>query len=266
MTVFRFEVKKLWLSTVFWSIGIFSALLLYMAFFPTMAADPTAMETIMQNFPEEFLHFFGLSSALTFNSILGYYAMTIGFIMGAIAVHGAYLGLSILSVEERELTADFLMTRPISRQQIFVQKVLAVVIHIVIIYIVINVASIITVTIFRSSQTVDYQTLLIFTSSLIFFQLFFVSLGLCVSLLIPKFDNVITYALALGFGLFILSGFGDMLSIELTTYLTPFGYFDPNIVLVEGLSLQLFILNLIWIIGTLFLSYKLYLSRNIHTI
>ncbi len=266
MTIFRFEIKKLWLSTLFWSVGLVSGLLLYMAFFPTMAADPSFMEAVLEDFPQEFLNFFGLSSDLPFSSILGYYALTMGFIMGAIAIHAAYLGLSILSVEERELTADFLMTRPISRKQIFIQKTLAILVHLGIIYLVINISSIVITTAFRSSQSIDYNALLLFTSSLILFQLFFASIGLAISVLLPKFDNVIAYSLAIGFGLFIVSGMGDMLSIDGIRYVTAYGYFDPNTVLVNGISLPFLVLDILWITIMLSISYKLYLSRNIHTV
>ncbi|MEC9485212.1 MAG: ABC transporter permease subunit [Candidatus Izemoplasma sp.] len=266
MNVLRFEVKKLWLFTLFWSIGLVFGLLLYMAFFPTMAADPSAMNAILENFPGEFLSFFGLDSALPFNTILGYYALTISFIMGAIAIHASYLGLSILSIEERELTADFLMTRPISRQSLFIQKLGAACFHLGVVYIVINISSILSVMLFRSGQSVDYTKLLTFTTSLLFFQLFFLSLGILVSLVIPKFDNVVSYAMGIGFGLFIISSFGDMLSIDIVSYFTAYGYFNPNEVLVNGLSIISMLLNTLWIVITIGIAFKLYLTRNIHTV
>ena len=266
MNIYKFEVKKLWFSTFFWSIGIVGSMLLFIAFFPTMAADPDTMTVIMQNFPEEFLNFFGLNSDLPFNSILGYYAMTMQFVGAAIAIHAAYLGLSIISIEERELTADFLLTRPISRHQIYLSKVLSSITHMLILWAVIFANTLISVTLFSAGQSIDYSALVIYSLSIFLFQLSFLSIGIIISLVFPKFDNVITFSIAVGFGFFIISSMGEMLSMEWTKYLTPFGHYNPNMLLVDGFSVLLTVINLVITIACFYGSYVLYKRRNIHSI
>lgn len=265
MNIFKFELNKGWFSTLFWSIGIVGTMLLYIAFFPTMAADPEMMDVIMRNFPEEFLSFFGLNGDLSFGSILGYYALTMQFISAAIAIHATYLGLSILSIEERELTADFLLTRPVTRTTIFTSKALAALSHIIIVWAVIFAASILSTTLFRAGQTIDYSALIIYSFALFFFQVSFFSIGILVSLIVPKFDNVITYAIAIGFGFFIIASMGDMFSADWVQYLTPFGHFNPNTLLVSGFN-GLLLINIALTIICLGVSYKLYITRNIRSL
>lgn len=266
MNIYKFEIKKLWFSTFFWSIGIIGSMLLFIAFFPTMASDPDTMTIILQNFPEEFLNFFGLNSDLPFNSILGYYAMTMQFVSAAIAIHAAYLGLSIISIEERELTADFLLTKPISRHQIFISKLLSSTTHLFILWAVIFANTILSVTLFSAGQSIDYTALVIYSLSIFLFQLSFLSIGIIISLIFPKFDNVITYSIAIGFGFFIVASMGDMLTIDWIKYLTPFGHYNPNMLLVDGFNIVLLLLNLIITITCFVGSYILYKKRNIHSV
>jgi ABC-2 type transport system permease protein len=265
MNIFKFELKKGWFSTLFWSIGIVGAMLLYIAFFPTMAADPEMMDIIMRNFPEEFLSFFGLNGDLPFGTILGYYALTMQFISAAIAIHATYLGLSILSIEERELTADFLLTRPVTRTTIFTTKSFAALSHIIIVWAVIFINTLVSTTLFRAGQIVDYNALIIYSFGLFFFQISFFAIGLLVSLIVPKFDNVITYAIAIGFGFFVIASMGDMFSADWVQYLTPFGHFNPNSLLVSGFNGLIFI-NIALSVICLSASYKLYITRNIHSL
>lgn len=266
MNIYKFEVNKQWISTLLWGAGIIAGMLMYIAFFPTMAEDPEMMTSIMDNFPDEFLAFFGINGDLPFNSVLGYYALTMQFVCIAYAIHAVYLGLSIISIEERELTADFLLTKPISRQRIFFNKILSSITHIIILWLIICGGSLISLTLFRAGQTIDYSAMLIYLISILLFQLSFFSIGLLASLLLPKLDNVIVYAVVIGFGFFIITSLGEMLSMDWVSYLSPFGHFNSNDVLVDGLNVGLTSINIIITIGCLIGAFILYQNKDVHSV
>lgn len=266
MNIYKFEVNKLWVSTLIWGAGILAGILMYIAFFPTMAEDPEMMTSIMGNFPDEFLAFFGINGDLPFNSVLGYYALTMQFVCIAYAIHAVYLGLSIISVEERDLTADFLLTKPISRKRIYISKILSSITHIVLLWVIICIGSLVSLTLFRADQTIDYNAMNIFLVSILLFQLSFFSIGLLASLLLPKLDNVIVYAVGIGFGFFIITSLGEMLSMDWVSYISPFGHFNSNDVLVDGFDFWLTAINVLITLGCLIAGYILYQNKDVHSV
>jgi ABC-2 type transport system permease protein len=81
--------------------------------------------------------------------------------------------------------------------------------------------------------TADYETrpLLLLLLSIVVFQLFFLAVGLVISLLVKRIRNVTPYAMGLGFGMYVLSAFGDMLGESILEMITPFKHFDAELIL-----------------------------------
>lgn len=267
MNIYKFELKMLIRSIILWGSAIVFGLVLYMAFFPLIMVDNDAMTDLLANYPEEFLAFFGMNSELSFTSIMGYYGLTISFIYLPIAIQASLYGVSIISIEEREFTADFLLSKPISRKTIFLSKFFAALTALTIVNAVVWVFSFISLLSFNSGMEVDYLGTIILLSSIIFIQLFFLCVGLLISVLVKKVTSVIGYAMGLGFGLFILSSFGKMLSIEVLEMLTPFSHFDPLYILVnQSYNIPYFIINVLITILSFSLAYFLYQKRNIQAL
>jgi len=96
------------------------------------------------------------------------------------------------------------------------------------------------------------------------FQLFFLSVGLVISLLVKRIRSVTPYAMALGFGMYVLSVFGDLLGESTLEMLTPFKHFEPNYILQNGAwDLPLVLISLVVIVISLVGSYLLYTRRDI---
>ncbi len=264
MNIYKFELKMLRGSVLVWTSAIVSGLIFYMVFFPLMMVDNDSWTNVMQNFPDEFLAFFGMNADLSFTTILGYFGLTISFIYVPVSIQAAVYGISTLSVEEREYTADFLMTKPVSRSQIFFNKLLAAFTALTITNIGIWIGSYISLVSFNGGMEVDYGKATILLSTIIFFQLFFLGTGMLISMLVKKVTSVIGYSMALGFGLFIISSFGEMLSLNIFKIVTPYSHFNPIDILVAGNYYWPFaIITIIAIPITFTLGYFLYQRRNI---
>jgi len=264
MNIYKFELKMLIKSIIIWGSSISFGLLLYMAFFPLIMVDNDAMLDLLSSYPEEFLAFFGMNADLSFTSIMGYFGVTISFIYIPLAIQASLYGVSILSVEEREYTADFLLTKPISRKQIFMSKFLAAFTALTIINVLVWIFSFVSLLSFNGGMTIDYAGAIILLSSIVLLQLFFLTVGLLISVLVRKVTSVIGYSMGLGFGLYILSSFGKMLSIGFIQALTPYTHFDPVTILVDRTyNWGYFLINIIVIIISFSLGYFLYQKRNI---
>lgn len=264
MNIFKFELKSYTKSIIIWSLSIVAGLVLYIAFFPAMASNPDGFEEMMNAFPEEVRDLMGINPDLPMTTILGYFSLTYTFIMLPIAIQASNYGFHMLSVEERELTADFLLSKPITRSKVYISKFLAALTSLTITNFVIWIASISSIVLFKGDETVEYKNVLVLLSSIVFFQLFFVSIGMLISVSIKKVSSVLSFSMGLGFGLFIISSMGKMIGLDIVQFISPYSQFEPGYILVEGHYDYLYaIVSIIITIGSLTLSYLFYQRRNI---
>lgn len=267
MNILKFEFKILLKNSLLWASGIGFFVIFYMVFFPLLMVENDAMLEIMSEFPEEFLAFFGMSSEISFTSLMGYYGLTMSFVYIPVAIQAAHYGVSILSVEERELTADFLLTKPVSRGQIFISKLGASVGALTVVNITIWITSYLSIWLFNAGDEVNYYAATILLLGIVFIQLFFLSIGLLISVIVKKVSSVIAYSMGLGFGLFILSSFGDMLSIKAIQLMTPYSHFDPiDIIVDETFNWPYVSISVIVTVISLVIGYFMYQKRNIKSV
>jgi len=88
-----------------------------------------------------------------------------------------------------------------------------------------------------------------------------------ISLLVKRVRSVTPYAMALVFGMYVLSAFGDMLGESMFENITPFKHFEPSyIVQHAAYNLPLVSISLVVIVISLVSSYLLYSRRNIPSV
>ncbi len=117
---------------------------------------------------------------------------------------------------------------------------------------------------FRGEREYDVRTLLLLLLGLALFQLFFLSVGLVISLLVKRVRSVIPYALGLGFGAYVLSAFSGVLGDVALELITPFKHLDPAFIVQHGAyDTPLVVLNVGVSLVALAASYWLYLRRDI---
>ncbi|MGS0972366.1 MAG: ABC transporter permease subunit [Candidatus Izemoplasmataceae bacterium] len=267
MNIFLFELKQLRFSIIIWSLSLSVGLVFFMAFFPVFGSDAMAMEDLLAQYPEEFLAFFGMNSELPFTELMGYFALSYTFLMIPISVQTANYGFHILSVEERELTADFLLSKPISRATIYKAKLAAVVTTILITDIVLFGMSFASLYLFSDGATVNVTGTWVFLASMFLFQLFFLSVGMMISVYVKKVSSVLAYSMSLGFGLYIVSSLGMMISSDVLKILSPFSHFDPNYPFIhESMNFSRIWISIVVIVLSFIASYILYLRRNIKSL
>ncbi|MDX1437599.1 MAG: ABC transporter permease, partial [Anaerolineales bacterium] len=173
-------------------------------------------------------------------------------------------GFGLVSIEETELTADFLLTKPVSRTQVLNSKLLAVLTCLLITSAAVWASSFAAVSLFRGERTYDSGTLLMVLASTLVFQLFFLSVGLAISLLVRRVRSVVPYALGLGFGAYVLSAFSGVLGDVKLELITPFKHIDPAyIVQNQSYDTPLVVLNIAVTVIALAASYWLYTRRDI---
>ncbi len=261
--IFRYEFKMRSRSVLIWSVAVATLIVIYVSLFSSFAADAALLTEMMANFPEELLTAFGLTG-VDLSTVLGYFGFVFLFAQICLAIQAAGYGFGLVSIEEREWTADFLLTRPVGRVRILTSKLLAAVAGLTITNVIVWISSLASITLFKGDRSYETQPLLLLLLSIVVFQLFFLSVGLVISLLVKRVRSVTPYAMALGFGMYVLSAFGDMLGESVLEKMTPFKHFDPTYIVQHGAyDLPLVLISVTAIVISLAGSYALYRRRDI---
>jgi ABC-2 type transport system permease protein len=219
----------------------------------------------LEGFPEAIRIALGLSVE-NIGSILGYYSYIFLYISLIGAIQAMNLGLSLISKELREKTADFLLTKPVTRTQIMTYKLLSAVTSLVIT----NIFYLVTATIMASwVETKEYSTkvFLLLSLTLFFLQLIFLALGFIVSVMLPKIKAVLSISLGTVFAFFIMGALVSTTGDQTLRYLTPFKYFDfAYIVQNSGYESSFMIVAIGFVAIAITASYYIYSKSDIHAV
>jgi len=263
MNIFWQEFKMRLRSVITWSVAIAVLILVYVSMFSSFADQAELLNEMMAKFPEALLTAFGIKG-VNLATVLGFFGFIFLFVQICLAIQAANYGFSLVSVEEREWTADFLLAKPVSRTRILTSKLLAALCGLIITDIVVWISSFVFVTLFKGARAYEVKPLLVLLLSIVPFQLFFLSVGLVISQLVKRIRSVTPYAMALGFGMYVLSVFGDLLGESTLEKITPFKHFDPNYMLQNAAyDLPLVVVSVAVIVISLVGSYLLYTRRDI---
>ncbi|MBW4828113.1 MAG: ABC transporter permease [Clostridiaceae bacterium] len=267
MNVFKQEFHMKIKSIIIWSISLAALMIFYMSFFPYMEQDSETLDSIMNSFPKEMMQALGVRAGLSLGSLMGFFTLTFTIMQIAIAIQSANYGFSILSEEERELTADFLMTKPVSRKKIYLSKFFAALLGLLITFLAVGIGSLIALKLFNGGSNYEVSHVFKLLISVPLFQLTFLSIGMFISLLFKKIRSVLSLSMSLAIGLYVISSVGEIIDSDILRYMTPFHYFEAGVILKTGeYDIQLFLIAVSVIIVSLVSSYLLYNRRDIHSL
>lgn len=129
MTLVKHELKQGKISFLIWTASIGFLLAVCVFLFPEMKGQ---MDNVSDMFSSmgSFSAAFGMDR-LNFGTLIGFYAVECGNVLGLGGAFFASLcAVGILSKEEKERTAEYLLTHPVSRMRIITEKLIAVLIQI----------------------------------------------------------------------------------------------------------------------------------------
>lgn len=265
-SIYLHELRVRWRSVWWWSFGVTMVALVYLAIYPSFADQAALVDEMMANFPPEFLAAFGMRD-VNFASVMGFYTFVFLFVQILLSIQASNYGVGLVSIEETEYTADFLLTRPISRQQILTSKLLAALTSLGVTYVVAWVATFGFINAFRAGNPYEPKTIAIMLGGLAIFQLFFLTVGLAISQLVKRVRSVTPIGLGLGFGMYVLNAFSGLMGDIKLEWITPFKHFDGNYIVTHGaLDTKLVLLSVAVILIATAYSYWRYLSRDIHAV
>ena len=261
--IYRHEFRIRLKSVIIWSLALTFLIVFFFSLFPVFADQAALMNEFLARYPQELRAAFGMDN-MDLATVLGFYSFVFMFVQLCLAIQASNYGFGLVSIEESELTADFLLSKPVSRRQVMTSKLLAALTSLTLTNLVVWVSSFVAITLFREQREYETGTLLLLLLSIVIFQLFFLSVGLVVSLLVKRVRSVTPYALGLGFGMYVLSAFSGVFGEVTLELLTPFKHLDAaSIVKYSAYDTPLVLLNAAATLVALAVSYWLYIRRDI---
>lgn len=265
MNMFLHELKAYSKSTVIWACSLAAAAVLFLSIFPAISNDAMEFKKLLEGFPEPVRKAIGLSLD-SFTSFLGFYSYVFGYILLCGSIQAMNLGTSIVSKEVREKTADFLLTKPVTRAQIMTAKLFAVFTSLVIT----NVIYLISANFIASlvkTEAYDMKNFFLISITLFFVQLMFMALGVIVSVVVPKIKSVLSISLGTVFGFFIINMFESVIGEKAIRYITPFKYFDTAYIIKNSAyEMNFIMIEIFLILAALTTSYWVYSKKDIDAV
>ena len=265
MNVFRQEFKMNFKTALLWILVLCTLGLIFMSFLPLVQKDMKTFLKLMDNFPPALKAVMGIVTG-TFSTPLGYYSFAFAFVTLCGAIQAMNLGVGIVSKETRDKTADFLLTKPISRTGILSAKISA---SIVLLAMTAVVYSVIMGFIIRSfsSGDIDIEKYLLVSVTLLFSQVIFYSIGLLVSVAARKIKAVLPVSLSIVFFFYALSAFAVTSESDKLRFLTPFQYFKPVYIIANGSYETAYLVTGIGIvIVSVLASYVWFCKKDVHSV
>ena len=261
MTLIKHELRRGKTSFFIWtsSIGFLLATCIFL--FPEMKGQ---MEGVNDMFASmgSFTEAFGMDR-LNFGTLTGFYAVECGNVLGLGGAFFASLcAVGILSKEEKEKTAEFLLTHPVSRKRIITEKLIAVLIQVTAMNIIIYALAVGSIAAIGEEIPLKEISLLHLAYYLLQLELACICFGISAFLRKGSVGVGLGAAVMMYF-LNLIANIADV--AEFLKYITPFGYCEGADIISKGsLDLTLIIIGtVIGIIGII-IAFLKYTKKDIH--
>ena len=261
MTLIKHELRQSRTSFLVWTASLGFLLATCIFLFPEMKGQ---MESVNDMFSSmgSFTEAFSMDR-LNFGTLTGFYAVECGNVLGLGGAFFASLcAVGILSKEEKDKTAEFLLTHPVSRKMIVTEKLIAVLVQITVMNIIIYALAIGSIA--AVGEAIPWKEISLMHIAYYLLQLELACICFGISAFIRKGSAGIGLGIAaMMYFLNLIANIADV--AEFLKYITPFGYCEGADIVSNGsLDITLVAIGLaIGIIGII-IAYLKYTKKDIH--
>ena len=230
MTLIKHELRQGRISFLIWTASVGFLLAVCVFLYPEMKGQ---MEDVGDVFSSmgSFSDAFGMDR-LNFGTLLGFYAIECGNVLGlGGAFFAALCGAGILSKEEKDRTAEFLLTHPVSRARIVTEKLVSVYAQIIAMNLVIYGISLGSIA--AIGESVPWKELNLL--HLAYFLLQAELAGICFGISAFVRRGSAGIGLGIAAGMYFLNLVANIAqAAEFLKYVTPFGYAEGADIIEKG--------------------------------
>ena len=265
--LFLNEMRRNAISLIVWMIAITLLISLTMAVYRTFVENQSKILGMMSLVPKGALQFKGISNFNDLLSVLGFYSVNnIIYMMVLGSIFAIVLSSNILLKEEYNKTAEYLLTRPLTRSEIFFSKLAVIFLYVFLLNLVTALAGFICMELVKTGPF-SIRAFLILSLYTLLLNLLFGAIGLFLSTLVKRPKPITAFSI----GLVLIFYFIYTLS-KITESASKIGYLSPfRFVNMDAINpaYKLDFWHLLYFIGISLLlaglSYRLYNRKDIYT-
>jgi ABC-2 type transport system permease protein len=168
-----------------------------LSFYPIFVGNQSKIIGIMNVIPKTALQFKGISNFNDLLSVLGFYAANnVIYMMVLGSIFAIVLSSNILLKEEYDKTAEYLLTRPLKRSEIFFSKLAVISLYVFLLNVVTCLAGFISMELVKK-ESFNIKAFLILSLYTLLLNILFGAIGLFLSTLVKRAKPMTTFCIGL---------------------------------------------------------------------
>lgn len=267
MKVFQLELRNTWKSTLKWTVALCIPVFMLLAFFPSMQSE--SMKRLagakLEGVDPALLEILGLSEFMDFSLITNYFGYVFQYMMLAVMMYAALAAVNSLIKEETDGTIEFLYSKPVSRDAVFLQKSLSNFLSFLAMLVVLSVVTVVGYVSFSECGIMEsIKEVGIFYGSALYVGVVFMSLGILFSSLLRSSRGSSGIAAAIVFGTFIMGIIGVVNDdLGFLTYFSPLDWIKAQKLMTEGIRGEEWLIGISTVLICFFASCRIYKKRDL---
>lgn len=226
LNIYKKEMIKNLRSLLIWTTALVAFIMFGMAFYPVLMNDEMVGQIKgLLNSPlmKTMLEVIGVGSFESMMSPLGFYnAYGSIYVTLLASMYAILLGANLISQEESKKTADFLLTKPITRGEAFTSKLCVYITNVFILNIITFIFGFISIEMFKLDKTYSFNSLIILSVYSFLCILLFGAAGMFIAVIVKRGRSMT----GLGIGIALIAYFINGLS-NITREASIIGYLSP---------------------------------------
>lgn len=260
MTLVQHELKQSRISLIVWTLSIASLLAVCVFLYPSMKNEMDAVSEMFSSMGS-FTAAFGMDK-VSFGTLTGFYVVECGNIVGlGGAFFAALCGISVLAKEEKEHTAEFLMTHPVSRWRVVTDKLIAVIFQLVILNVAVYLTAVVSIALI--GEDIPWKELNLLHLAYFFLQVETATVCFGISAFLRR------SGMGIGLGIAMLFYFLNLVAniteeADFLKYITPFGYAEgADIVNDLSLNGEMLAVGAVFTVAGIVIAYVKYCRKDL---
>lgn len=261
MTLVKHELKQGKISFLIWTASIGFLLAICIFLFPEMKGQMDSVNDMFASMGS-FTEAFGMDR-LNFGTLIGFYAVECGNVLGlGGAFFAALCAVGILSKEEKDKTAEFLLTHPVNRKRIITEKLIAVLLQITAMNLIIYALAVGAIA--AVGEEIPWKEISLMHLAYYLLQVELAGICFGISAFLRKGSAGVGLGIAaMMYFLNLIANIADV--AEFLKYITPFGYCEGADIVANGrLDGAMVAIGVVMGIGGIVIAYLKYTKKDIH--
>lgn len=228
--LFEMEFRRNLRGLILWSAVIGALIFFTMSFFNTVLQYQKQISGMISMVPAMALKMRGFSNVSDLFSVLGFYtANNLVYMMLLGSIYSVVLSSNIILKEEYGKTAEYLMSRPLTRGEIFTTKLILAFLNIVILNVFATLVGFVSIMVYKQGAF-QVRPFLVISLYTLLLNLFFTSLGIIASVMMKRARSITSFGVGLVLVLYFVYTISRMSGVEGSFgYLSPFKWVNINV-------------------------------------